>query len=193
MKILFIAACIPIFAVSANIGTKGFRSYKNYYFVETGTLGGEAVIRALQDGFSEAHSVELDPNNFSYVKQRFASYKNVHVYHGNSAEILWSVIKPLDKPITFWLDAHRGPGQYLYDGKNSPIMAELEQIKQHPIKTHTILIDDMSGCGQIPFDFITLEQIKAKIREINPSYVFRLIEGGNDDEAENNILVAIPG
>ena len=176
--------------IQANIGTRGFVAYKNYYFVETGSLGGEAVLIALKDGFSEAHTIELHPEKFAYTNARFADYKNVHVYWGSSAEILWGVIKSLDKPITFWLDAHRGPGEYLEDGKNSPIMSELEQIKRHHIKTHTILIDDISGCGGISFDYVTLDQLKAKISTINPKYTFMLIDGGGYDEAKNNILVA---
>lgn len=187
---LLISCSALMLTAQANIGTKGFFAYKNYYFVETGSLGGEAVLKALKAGFSEAHTIELDHGNFMYTNIRFADYKNVHVHLGNSAEILWGVIKSLDKPITFWLDAHRGPGEYLNDGKNSPIMAELTQIKKHPIKTHTILMDDMSGCGTIAFDYVTLEQLKAKIREINPKYTFQLIEGGEYDEAPNNILVA---
>ena len=188
---LLISSCLVLTAVQANIGrTKGFTGYKNYYFVETGTLGGEAVVRALKDGFIEAHSIEMDSRLFAACRNRFARLKNVHIYNGNSANILWDVIKPLDKPITFWLDAHRGPGAYLNDGKNSPIMQELDQIKQHPIKTHTILIDDLNGCGKIPFDYVTLDQIKSKIKEINPQYTFKLIVGGEQDEAKDNILVA---
>lgn len=191
LKYSLLMSCFVLTFAQANIGkTKGFTNYKNYYFVETGTFGGEAIRRALKDGFIEAYSIEMNPRLFADCRNRFARSKNVHIYNGNSAEILWDVIRPLNKPITFWLDAHRGPGEYLNDGKNSPIMFELEQIARHPIKTHTILIDDVSGCGGISFDYHTLDQIKAKISEINPKYTFQLIVGGENDEALNNILVA---
>lgn len=35
----------------ANIGPQGFKEFKNRYFVETGTFCGDAVARALSEGF----------------------------------------------------------------------------------------------------------------------------------------------
>jgi len=57
---------------------------------------------------------------------------------GSSADLLWDIIKSIDEPITFWLDAH-----YV----ETPILQELVAIKSHHIKTHTILIDDVRLFG----------------------------------------------
>jgi hypothetical protein len=52
----------------------------------------------------------------------------------------------------------------------SPLMRELEAIKEHPIKTHTILIDDIRCANGQSLGNITLDMIIQKIWEINPDY-----------------------
>lgn len=100
------------------------------------------------------------------------------------------MIKDINQPITFWLDAHIFPPR-TDGGKNCPLIEELDQIKRHPIKTHTILIDDMHCAGTAAFDFLTKEDLIQKIHEINPEYKIRYIPGGNDGEYPENVMVAI--
>ena len=69
---------------------------------------------------------------------------------------------------------------------NSPILQELDQIKKHHIKSHTILIDDVRLFGTHEFDYVTLDQIIDKILEINPSYKISFVPG----YVNNDILVA---
>ena len=102
--------------------------------------------------------------------------------------MLWEMIADIQEPITFWLDAHRFPP--VEGEKNNPILEELEAIAAHPIKTHTLLIDDINGAGHLDFDYVTLDQITAKILEINPDYSIKFADGGWFDEVKNNILVA---
>lgn len=188
MKKIVFCVMFLMSGVQANISPAGFEAFPNYYFVETGTFDGQGIRYALRAKFPEIHSVELFAINVANVSRLFSNYSNVHVHHGDSGKILYDVIKDLDKPITFWLDAHSGvdnPNQ-----KNTPILEELEQIKQHHIKTHTILVDDMHCSGKIMFDGITKEQIAAKIMEINPEYVISYIPGGNDAEYPVNVMVA---
>lgn len=68
----------------------------------------------------------------------------------------------------------------------SPILQELEAIKNHPIKNHTILIDDVRMFGTRDFDGVTLDQITDKLREINPNYSIFFEKGYQ----ANDILVA---
>lgn len=187
-KILAITlTCCSMLAYS-NIGTRGFSDYLNEYFVETGTFGGDATLRALKDGFKYVRTVEAHPGLFKNARHRLKDYANVQVWNGDSATVLWPMIKNIKKPITFWLDAHVYPPHA--ESKNCPLIEELEQIKRHPIKTHTILIDDMSCCDSLAFDFLSREDIIAKIKEINEDYEISYIPGGNDDEVQNNIMVA---
>ncbi|MEX0940420.1 MAG: hypothetical protein WDZ41_03600 [Candidatus Babeliales bacterium] len=175
--------------ITANMGPEGFEAFPNKYFVETGTFSGDGIRFALRAGFREIHSIEINEKFFSEAKKKFKQNSNVHIWHGDSGKILLNVIRNIQEPITFWLDGHNGwpdPQQK----KNTPLLEELEQIKQHHIKTHTILIDDMHCCNMLLFDFITKEQIIEKIKEINPLYIITYIDGGDHGEYPNNIMVA---
>lgn len=175
--------------INANMGPQGFGRFLNHYFVETGTYGGDGILKALKTGFKEVRSIDCNRRNVMGTRLRFAHYPtSVKLWHGDSATTLWHMIKDIDQPATFWLDAHVFPPQ-LY-GKNCPLIAELEQIKWHPIKTHTILIDDMHCAGTAAFDYLTREDLIAKILEINPNYTISYVPGGDDGEYPTNVMVA---
>ncbi|MEX0849080.1 MAG: hypothetical protein WD055_02530 [Candidatus Dependentiae bacterium] len=189
-KMLYIL--LLVFATGkANIGPQGFASYANYYFVETGTSAGHGLQKAIATGaFKEFRSIEFKESTYRKVRNRFASHSNVAIYKGSSATDLWDIIKDLDKPATFWLDAHVWPVR-ADGGKNCPLIEELEQISWHPIKTHTILIDDMHCAGTEAFDGLIQADLIAKIKEINPNYDVYYIPGGDDGEYPQNVMVAV--
>jgi len=175
--------------LTANIGPAGFKQFKNYYFVETGTYCGTAVAQALKEGFSEVRSIEFDLKSYSLAQNRFKKNTNVKLFHGNSINQLWEMIKDIDQPITFWLDAHIFPP--LPNGnKNCPLLEELDQIKRHHIKVHTILIDDMHCAGTAAFDGLTKTDLIKKILEINPNYKITYVSGGDKGEYPENVMVA---
>ena len=118
------------------------------------------------------------------MKQYVAGIKNnVHIFMGNSGTILPKIIKqiPTNKTITFWLDAHYSGGQTSFFEKKCPILDELNSIKEHIIKEHTILIDDMRLFGTEAHDNIQISEITDLILSINPNYKFTF---------EGDILVA---
>jgi hypothetical protein len=187
-----IAGIISVFVIFLsypNIGPQGFLQFPNDYFVETGTYAGNGIQRALEVGYKQIWSIEIDSSKVAYVKKRFANYINVFIVQGSSTTDLWELIKPLNGRITFWLDAHIYPP--LPNGKkNCPLLEELDQIKKHPIKDHTILIDDMHCCGLPAFDGLTKEDLITKIKEINSDYVIAYIPGGDKGEYPQNVMVA---
>lgn len=188
-KILLVVGVLGT-SILANMAPEGFERFPNYYFVETGTYAGDGIKFALRARFPEIHSVELDHTFATRARIMFSRFKNIHIWEGDSGVILWNVIKDMKKPITFWLDGHNGFPDPKSKAKNTPLMEELDQIKQHSIKTHTILIDDMHCCGTLLFDFLTKEQIMQKIWEINPNYEITFVAGGDAAEYPNNIMVA---
>ena len=102
------------------------------------------------------------------------------------AKFFKNLIGKIIKCIIFWLD---GPwsGHPTARGKtNTPILLELEAIQRHPIKTHTILIDDIRCFGCEEFDFIKLSTIVRKIYQINGNYRITYARG----HRHNDILVA---
>lgn len=190
MRFLFLlASLIGCSAASANIGPQGFGEFLNPIFIETGSYGGEGIAKALKAGFQRVRSIEYDNRLFNGCKHRFQNYSNVELFQGDSSKDLWKMIEDIDEPITFWLDAHVCPARE-DGGKNCPLIEELEQIKWHPIKNHTILIDDMHCCGTILFDYLTHEDLIDKILEINPLYEITYVPGGDDGEYPINVMVA---
>lgn len=170
--------------LSADGRPETFVKYPNKVFVETGSSHGNGIEMAINVGFRSIYSMEIRGDLLQHCKERFADHPEVVLFNGYSEDILYDVIKDINEPITFWLDGHTdcpAPGR-----KYSPIMEELEAIKKHPIKTHTIMIDDVRLFGTHEFDHVSTSEIINKILEINPNYEI-LYELGY---VSNDILVA---
>lgn len=163
-----------------------FAKYPNAYFVETGSYYGAGIQKAIDAGFSRIYSIELAEPLYQYCKNRFAWNPGVHLVLGDSAKVMDKVLNEIDAPATFWLDGHYSWGETAKGDTNSPILKELEAIAKHPIKTHTILIDDIRCCGTNDFDFVERDEIIAAILRINPAYQIHFEDG----YWPNDILVA---
>ncbi len=180
-RIVLSSMCLLTMYVFANIGPQGFGSFSNYYFVETGSFSGKGIQLALKVGFKEVRSIECVRRIYDAVVKKFRSDTRVKIWFGDSSKDVWDMIKDIREPITFWLDAHVYPPRK-DGGKNCPLLEELEQIKWHPIKTHTILIADMHCLGTRAFDGLTKEDLIAKILDINPNYEISYVVGGDAGE-----------
>lgn len=163
------------------------RHNNNPVFVETGTLQGEGVKSALFAGFTEIHSIELAEKHYLYSKDLLKYQNNIHLYHGDSQSVLQGILDGIESTITFWLDAHYSGGDTAFKDVLYPLMKELEIIGKHKIKNHTIIIDDLRLLRpEFPSVGFGIDQIKAKILEINPEYQFYTTDGHVADD----ILVA---
>jgi hypothetical protein len=125
-------------------------------FVETGTNTGNGVANALALDFKEIYSIEIMEEKYRFAMERWKDFPNVHLYCGPTSDHMEDVLSTIHEPCFFWLDAHFGTG--------TPVYAELEAIKNHPIKTHTILIDDMTK-------YFVKSEIESIIKQINPDYI----------------------
>jgi hypothetical protein len=160
-----------------------FKNHINIYFVETGSYAGDGVQAALDYGFENIISIEVNPPNFEECLNRFKDIPNVRLIKGDSATNLFSIIKFINRPITFWLDAH-------YSGENSPIgivkmplLYELDQIRKHHIKNHTIIIDDVREWkGVSPLRDFQLEDIINSLKSINPNYHIICVDGTEKED-----------
>lgn len=121
------------------------KEYKKKYhikiFIETGTYQGD-MIWAMKNFFSQIYSIELDKQYYKYALKRFKKFSNISLLYGNSPDILSEVLPKISKPCLFWLDGHYSGGETAKGDKYTPIIAELNSIFRHPIKSHVILIDD---------------------------------------------------
>ncbi len=184
---IFASAALSLFDVEATTTTEVFAKYPNRYFIETGTYLGDGVANALSAGFPYVYSIELGEELHRNCCARFSETPNVKLFLGDSSVALPAVLAEIDAPATFWLDGHFSNGITVKGSTNTPLLGELEQIAQHPIKTHTLLIDDIREVGTPNFDNITLEMILEKIKAINPDYQISYEDG----HCPNDVLVAI--
>jgi hypothetical protein len=169
--------------------TENFSKYPNGIFIETGSFMGDGIQQALNAGFSKIISIELSDKYFEISKNRFSNNPNVEIVKGDSFKVLPDVLKDIDEPVTFWLDGHHSCGDTALGDHWAPLMQELDVIKEHKIKTHTILIDDMR-CWELPNPVhgFYKDDIFKKLSELNPDYQLTYEDGLQ----ENDILVAHP-
>jgi hypothetical protein len=173
--------------ITTTLSKEVLLKYLNPYFLETGTANGDCVKLALEVGFEKIFSIELDEllqNENIQKYQFFINEGKINLVTGDSLWEMSNIIPSLDKPTTFWLDAHQDFGPK--GTKRCPLYEELSAIKYSNIKTHTILIDDMRMLGQWWGEGISIDELKNKILEINPNYKFIFEDGF----APNDILVA---
>ncbi|MCF7852600.1 MAG: hypothetical protein K9M07_05105 [Simkaniaceae bacterium] len=177
----------------ANAKSDTFARFRNEYFIETGSYQGGGVEKALEAGYKHVYSIEILPQYHNFCLKKFKGNSRVHLILGDSVKIFPQILKQIDRPATFWLDAHfcsydgkrRQKG---YMAKTTSLKEELIAIRNHPIKTHTILIDDVRLFESDHMERITLSEVKSLLRSINPNYQIYRIDGS----FPNDILVATP-
>ena len=115
--------------------------YKTSIFVETGTYMGD-TLDSLRNSFKKLYSIELDDRLFRRARDYFKNAENIKIIHGDSAKVLPVLLKKLDKPALFWLDAHYS-GEGTARGEiDTPIMRELAGVLKYIKMKPVILIDD---------------------------------------------------
>lgn len=155
-------------------------------FIETGTLNGAGVARALNSGYNKVISIELDQDLYRVAKESFSKISNVEIVYGDSGLVLGDVVNKINEKITFFLDGHySGPGT-AYGIHEYPLLPELNHIKNHHIKDHIIMIDDLRLWKNYDKE-LNLQTIMDFIRTINKDYEFFTMQG----HIEDDILVCI--
>lgn len=156
------------------------RLFQADIFVESGTYKGDTTERALNH-FKKIHTVELDYDLYEAAKNRFEDNEKIVVHHGNSPEIFSTILNQLNGNILFWLDGHYSGRGTACGESATPIMQELEAIKNSNVNDATILIDDIrcflssiktSRKIRSLTGYPTAYEVEQKILEINPNYRF---------------------
>lgn len=153
------------------------------YFIETGTCYGHttALASSIFPAKSKCpcvHSIELSETLFRQAREKFKNNNNICLYQGDTIRILPSILQKIeDQPIIF-LDAHFSMGETAQGQKNTPILDELNIIKQSKFNDAILIIDDIrmfyDPINDVKGTFIegypSLNAIVEKILEINSSY-----------------------
>jgi hypothetical protein len=111
--------------------------------VETGTYYGE-MVSAMESRFDHIYSIEYDAGLAEAAARKFSGDTRIKILQGDSKELIPEVLKTLQQPALFWLDA----GYYGWagaQGDQTRLSMELEAILRHPVKGHVILMDDADG------------------------------------------------
>jgi hypothetical protein len=111
--------------------------------VETGTYYGE-MVSAMKSRFDRIFSIECDAGLAEAAARRFADDPRIKILQGDSKDLIPEVLKSLQQPALFWLDA----GYYGWAGRQGDqtrLSVELEAILRHQVKGHVILMDDADG------------------------------------------------
>jgi len=130
----------PSYAVKKMVIREYQEKSKYNILIETGTYYGDMVFAQI-NYFNSIYSIELSDYFYKKAVKRFKKYKNVHLFHGDSAEVLGSVIKNISEPVIFWLDGHYSGGKTAKGESECPVWSELNQIITRNLP-HVILIDD---------------------------------------------------
>jgi hypothetical protein len=138
-------------------------------FIETGTLIGDSAYEAAQY-CQEVHTIELQEKLYHMATERFKDMSYVHLYLGDSSAVLQQLVPQLLGSSLFWLDGHYSEGTTAKGNSVSPILEELQIIKQSRLQDAVILIDDMRLFGAMTkkfhnpeYEFPTLRELKAVI------------------------------
>jgi len=168
--------------------------YGTSIFVETGTFRGDGVNKALTLGYDKIYSIELDKKRYKPLAQKFEDDDEVTLIHGNSEKEFPKLMDKINKRCTIFLDAHYCGDDGEKADKWSPIREELNYLKTHPIKNHTIIIGDWACQNNTHFDkksgietgYLGQDNTIKKIKKINKNYKFVLEYGSIKDD----ILIA---
>lgn len=140
-------------------------------FIETGTLYGDGVQFAVEQGFKQVYSIEIMPNLVQRARQRFATVPQVQILEGNSSQVLREMllqgqVEGLPNAL-FWLDAHFPGGdsnEKKYEDEKdvnvrAPLETEIEAIKRLRHQNEDVLIiDDLWLYEDGPFEWGSFDQ-----------------------------------
>lgn len=147
---------------AANFGTRTL--------IETGTFRGD-MLYAMKSHFDRLISIELSPELANKARARFKKDPQIEIVNGDSGKMLKSILQGVSQPTLFWLDGHYSSGVTARGDLDTPIVAELRTVFDHPITSNVILIDDarlFNGTDDYP----TIPELQEIVRKLKPDYSF---------------------
>jgi hypothetical protein len=132
----------PPHRVKANVIEEYQKKTGYETLVETGTYLGK-MIDAQKKNFKKIMSIEIDKKFHEDAIEKFKAYPYISFYRGDSGKVMADIMKVLDQPAVFWLDAHYNNRSTEKLDKECPIYEELNVIfAQGSNLDHVLLIDD---------------------------------------------------
>jgi len=142
--------------------------YKSEIFIETGFQTGSGVQKAIQVGFKKIYSIEIVKGYYNKGMEKYKDNSQVTLILGDSNKEFPKLLEQIKEPATIWLDSHFP--------KYTTLLTELKTLKEHPIKNHIILIDDIRKIKQGDWEDMNMELLIDLIKQINPNYEIKFID-----------------
>lgn len=118
---------------------------KTKVYIETGTYLGYGIQRVL-NSYDFIHSIELSEKWYEYNINQFKDQDKVIMHLGDSKKVLPNLLNIIKEPLTIYLDAHYS-GEYTAMGEEeTPLLHELEILKNREYDD-IIIIDDCRTLG----------------------------------------------
>jgi len=120
------------------------RAYNLKTFIETGTWHGDTV-QCFYPHFDQVYFIELSPKLVEEARKKFSDVSNVHLYLGDSGQVLKELLSQLPKtPTLFWLDAHSSGGDTVWT-PDVPLGKDLSTIFESGFDG-VVFVDDLQDC-----------------------------------------------
>ena len=119
---------------------------KTKHYIETGIYRGDGI-RNVEKHYENVHGIELSEKWYQFNVEQFKNESHIHFYLGDSKKVLPELLNTIQEPCTIFLDAHFS-GKYTACGdEESPLLFELEILKNRPFDD-IIIIDDCRLLGK---------------------------------------------
>ena len=165
---------------------KSLNPFEKIYTIELG----EDIAKVASKRYKLFEEHNCDSNLFNaHTTEKDESFSGSQTYfdgretliNGESSVELEKLLKTIDEPCCFWLDAHAGASKFARGDVDVPLLKELEVIKKHHIKNHVITIDDAhlfgethnDSSGNILCDYTTIQKdvVEKALKDINKDYL----------------------
>lgn len=119
---------------------------KTNVYLETGTFQGLGI-KNVMNSYENVHSIELSKHWYDYSFDKFKDNNRVHLHIGDSKYLLSDILQSIEEPVTVHLDAHYSGGLTAYGDEETPLLHELQILKQRKYDD-IIIIDDARMLGK---------------------------------------------
>jgi hypothetical protein len=119
---------------------------KTNHYIETGTYLGDGI-KCVLTNYENIHSIELSAKWYQHNVEQFKYNSNVKMYLGDSKKKLPQLLNDINEPVTIYLDAHYSGGTTAYGDEETPLLFELELLKDRKYDD-IIIIDDCRLLGK---------------------------------------------
>lgn len=119
---------------------------KTRHYIETGAYYGNGI-KSVLNNYEFIHSIELSDKWYNYNVEQFRNNTNVKMYLGDSKKVLPELLETIQEPVTIYLDAHYSGGTTAFGEEETPLLCELEILKNRKYDD-IIIIDDCRLLGK---------------------------------------------